>query len=236
MRGACGPHKRIDTNDNPYLEKWYNCKYNDEPKPLMSKQSVEDFKNLCPALYTHDSQPLCCGDDQLAILKYDLMTAYALIGSCTSCYFNFRQLWCHFTCYSRQSEFVIPISVKKIDAANFTKLFETYSHHKATIESAQYDYEDYEYDDYEYKDEIKATHDSNMKPHNNNTIRIFKTTTNKPIENNDYKDEYDHEDYENDALKRLKRAASLDKKVEIVDKVITFVDKTFMEEFVNSCR
>ena len=254
MRGACGPHKRIDSNTNPYSEKWYNCKHDDEPEPLKSKQAIDDFKQLCPSMYTHDNQPLCCRDDQLAILKYDLMKAYALIGSCTSCYFNFRQIWCQFVCNANQSEFIVPLTVKKIDPGNFTQLLGKYNNHKKKMESSDYEYEDYEDEDYEYVDEYETSNKKDSKKnsknvanhakhnhkihHNNKTADILKTTTTKSVEgeNYDYNESYDHESYDDDEMKRLKREALITKQVEIVDAAITFVDKKFMDELVESCR
>ena len=126
MRHPCSPHKQLNDYDDPTSVKWYNCKYDGEPRPLENKQALDDFKKLCSSMYVSDEQPLCCTSEQLTILKKDLLTAQALIGSCSSCDFNFRQMWCQFACSPNQADFVVPFNVTARPSANFTLHLDIY--------------------------------------------------------------------------------------------------------------
>jgi hypothetical protein len=130
MRGPCATDKELDENDTPFARKWYNCLYESEPVPLQSKQGLDDFKKLCAPLYDNDDTPVCCNAEQLTILKKDLQAAEAVIGTCASCYFNFRMLWCQSTCSPNQSEFIIPRTIETRMKQNFTKLMDAHILHK----------------------------------------------------------------------------------------------------------
>lgn len=156
MRGVCSSHKEQTIYENPLDTKWFNCQYDAEPLPLENQQAVADFKKLCAPLYTDDSQPLCCNSEQLTILKKDLLTAQALIGSCSSCYFNFRMLWCQFACSPNQDDFLIPVNITERKHSNFTQRLAQYR----LEQSKTGDYEDYEYD-YNEKSYYDDEQDSN---------------------------------------------------------------------------
>lgn len=257
MRSPCAPHKELYQNQNPLTEKWYNCKYDGEAMPLESKEGLDDFKKLCPSMYTNDQQPLCCNAEQLKILKNDLLTAQTLIGSCSSCYFNFRYLWCNYACHPNQSDFVIPRNVTELVHRNFTNIYESYKNNTIKKESESYDDyydEDYEYDDdYEEKTSIKKkdtkdTKDKNITIESSNhnyqkiTIQnddILQATT-KTDEDIAYTDEYDDNYDSNDKEKRIRkrRAAEnlLGSPAQAVVYVDFFISRTFMNELVKSCQ
>ena len=126
MRAPCATQKSLPPGNNPFDVKWSNCLYEGEPLPLDNHEAVKNFKKLCSPLFKGDDHmALCCNPEQLTILKKDLMSAEALLGSCPSCYFNFRMMWCHMACSPNQSDFVIPTKVELKERTNFTlALFE----------------------------------------------------------------------------------------------------------------
>jgi hypothetical protein len=130
MREPC--YSKDQNVDNPFDTKWYNCIYDGEPMPLKDKKGIEDFKELCSPLYEGDDTPVCCSANQLSTLKKDLLAAEAVgIGACSSCYFNFRMLWCYMACHRNQSEFVVPLKLEYRNLTNFNSILEKYkeSHH-----------------------------------------------------------------------------------------------------------
>ncbi len=133
MYAPCATHKRLSSYDDPLATRWYNCKDDGEARPLLDQESVNDFKKLCPSMYTNDFQPLCCNPEQLSILKKDILAAQALMGSCSSCFFNFRQLWCHFTCSPDQANFVIPNKIIHMIKTNFTDKLVSYNNANKNI-------------------------------------------------------------------------------------------------------
>lgn len=264
MRSPCALQRHLNDYDEPTSSKWYNCRYDGEPQPLNSQEAVDDFKKLCSSMYTDDSQPLCCNGEQLSILKKDLLTAQALIGSCSSCYFNFRQLWCQFACSPSQADFIVPYNITSLPGSNFTQRMEIYKKQKEKIANDDWDYgdeEDYddEYDNYEiygaegsddgdsmdYVKEETMEEKPNLttpQSHENNTTPVLQNTT--PVLDGDNAEEteaYDDNAEEETTVRRKKRSATKSKKIESsnVDAVIGvnyFIDRTFMEEFVDSCR
>ena len=95
-------------------------------------------------MYTDDEQPLCCNPEQLSILKKDLLAAQALLGSCSSCFFNFRQLWCQFTCNPDQARFVVPSDILQMVKTNFTDKLASYKHHLENQDKKNSDYSSYD--------------------------------------------------------------------------------------------
>ena len=154
MRAPCTPASPLTTNEDPFNSKWFNCLASDhdgssEPMPLTSAQSITDFKRLCSPLYQNDQQPLCCNDEQLIILKQDLLAAEAVIGNCASCYLNFRLVWCQMTCSPNQSEFLIPRTVESRPRVNFTKMYIEHKEYKKTKNNKEDEDEDKKCDEKE---------------------------------------------------------------------------------------
>ena len=249
MRGTCAPHKELYENQNPLTEKWYNCKYDNEAMPLETKEGLDDFKTLCPSMYTHDQQPLCCNSEQLKVLKNDLLTAQTLIGSCSSCYFNFRQLWCNFACHPEQSDFLIPRNVTELIHRNFSQIYEQYSNYKTKEGSFTGDEYDYDDEDYEYEDEFNEvkTDENHTDQTNDNTDNNHQNTTiddNNVLQQNttidpEYSDEYNYDDYDKTTKKRKRRSIqklTVGSKAEAVVFVDLFISRTFMNELVRSCQ
>jgi len=142
MSGLCSPHKQITSNQDPLLTKWNTCQDDGEARPLYNQKAINDFKKLCPSMYTNDQQPLCCNSEQLSILKKDLLAAQALLGSCSSCFFNFRQLWCHYTCNPDQDSFMTPRSLVQIAKTNFTEKLIAFKNRKHGGDYNSYDGDD----------------------------------------------------------------------------------------------
>ena len=132
MRGPCSTNNVLEINDDPLggSLKWYNCLYENEPLPLENEQGVADFKRLCAPMYKDDKQPLCCNSEQLTILKKSLLSAEAVIGSCASCYLNFRMLWCQMTCSPNQSDFVFAKKIEEKIHINFTDAYNAHVKHQ----------------------------------------------------------------------------------------------------------
>jgi hypothetical protein len=131
MRQPCAAQKELTKGENPFNTKWNNCRYEGEPIPLQTKEAIDDFKKLCsPFVHKYgENMPLCCNAEQLIILKKDLMNAESLIGSCSSCYFNFRMMWCHFACSPNQSDFVVEMQTAIKAKKNFTEALAQYKQH-----------------------------------------------------------------------------------------------------------
>ena len=105
--------------------KWYNCRVDSEPEALDDPVAAELIRDLCPALFEGHNDlmaPLCCNKEQILILNEDLKKAEALIGNCPSCYFNFRNMWCHMTCSPNQADFVIAKTTVIRPIHNYTNL------------------------------------------------------------------------------------------------------------------
>ena len=115
MRKPCFNH---GSQDNPKLAKWYNCRYEEEPQTIADSATNHLLQNICPELFEDNNLdiPVCCNKDQIEILDNDLKKAEAIIGGCPSCYFNFRNMWCHMTCSPKQSDFVV---IKKTEMHPF---------------------------------------------------------------------------------------------------------------------
>lgn len=137
MRGPCATSTNLDKNDSPYDTKWYNCLYESEPLPLRSKQGLDDLKKLCAPLYENDDTPVCCNAEQLTILKKDILAAETVLGTCASCYFNFRMLWCQSTCSPNQSEFIVPRTIETREKMNFTQILDTHNLQKLNEKKKQ---------------------------------------------------------------------------------------------------
>lgn len=126
MREPCSSAAK--KNENPLEKTWFNCKYDGEPQPLKDRHIIEEFKKMCAPLYLSNKNnnddeniPLCCSDNQIPILKNSLVVAEQIIGSCSSCFHNFRLIWCHLTCAPNQSEFMVPIDLDFKPYQNFTE-------------------------------------------------------------------------------------------------------------------
>jgi hypothetical protein len=132
-----------DRPSDPFQYKWSNCRVNQRPRALETQAAREDFRRICSSLY-HElveknaakgkrkkgdeaELKLCCSANQMEILKRDLGAAEAIVGSCASCYLNFRAMWCHMTCSPRQADFVVPYhTVANMPYTNFTAQWAAY--------------------------------------------------------------------------------------------------------------
>ncbi|XP_074593039.1 NPC intracellular cholesterol transporter 1-like isoform X2 [Brevipalpus obovatus] len=86
-----------------------------DPQPL-SPESSATLRSLCPSLFTgsdDDNSPVCCSSDQVEALESSYATAYGLLGRCSSCFHNWKQIFCQMTCSPHQSEFVTVKSYEK---------------------------------------------------------------------------------------------------------------------------
>lgn len=88
-----------------------NCVYNGPPKPLNST-GVEVLRDHCPHLVNGDQTLTCCDNEQINDLAKKVQMAANLLQRCPSCYTNFLQIICEFTCSPKQSTF---LDVKKIN-------------------------------------------------------------------------------------------------------------------------
>lgn len=146
MYEACANLSPLYAGQSPFESKWQNCRYDGEPQPVQNGHALDMFKKLCPDLYNGDEkQALCCSANQIRILTKSISEAEALIGSCPSCYFNFRNFWCQITCHPDQHRFVQPTEYTLLEVNNFTHLFNEYE----KMKNQPLDYENYDYDNHE---------------------------------------------------------------------------------------
>jgi hypothetical protein len=119
-------HMNHVRSDDPFQYKWTNCRVDHAPVPLRDSRALDDFRRMCSPLYSQllnarrrtknkstsgtkrsendddnfdlNEMGVCCSANQIEILKRDLATAEAIVGSCPACFANFRAMWCHMTC------------------------------------------------------------------------------------------------------------------------------------------
>lgn len=249
MRSPCTPRAAISSNEDPYSQKWYNCYNETEPVPLETSQGLADFKRLCAPLYTHDEQPLCCNEEQLFILKKDLFAAETVIGSCASCYLNFRLMWCHMTCSPNQSEFIVPRLVELRPRVNFTKLYIEHEEYKLEQKKAQNE-EDEEkkcaekmkkdkHND-EQEEEEKEEKEGEGVENEHDTSTASATV----IHDNHYENENNnlnnHETHENNEHTEERRKRNVDEKSEEQSLAVIEIDYhisgEFLSNLIKSCR
>lgn len=112
--GQCG---------NGYNNQPTNCVYNGPAKPLNDSEALQILENYCPELYKGPNTVTCCNKQTLQNFTASLNVAEHMLGRCPSCYHNFRNLYCAFTCDPVQSNFVdvalaLPGPLKKMKVMN----------------------------------------------------------------------------------------------------------------------
>ncbi|KAI6191671.1 Niemann-Pick C1 protein [Aphelenchoides bicaudatus] len=96
MRGVCG-------NDGGMRQ---NCIYNGPPVPV-NHSLMNQYLEFCPRLFKGDGNlAVCCDWTQFTILQEQMSLAKQIMSRCSSCYSNFANFWCQFTCSPRQRAFV----------------------------------------------------------------------------------------------------------------------------------
>ena len=81
---------------------------------------------ICPFLDA--SQPLCCNDDQIAIMTHNYQQIDSVFGKdCPLCALNLKKLWCMYTCGPQKVEYVTGLGYKEIGSGeerkNFTEVY-----------------------------------------------------------------------------------------------------------------
>jgi Niemann-Pick C1 protein len=179
MYDACHSQLKVltgsdNTNDPISNNKWYNCYSNKqktsvsindyiEPREIIDQHGIHLYKKLCPMMYQSDHDKVCCSANQLKILENDLNTAENIIGSCSSCFLNFRTMWCHMACANDQETFMRPEVVEKKVYTNLTDYFVKYREKmdNMTIEEENENYKEEEevMKEEENEEEEEANHD-----------------------------------------------------------------------------
>jgi hypothetical protein len=231
MREPCHSSIELKQDQSPYDSSWKNCRIDyEEPMPLNDQQALEDYKKLCAPLYKDEKMPLCCSANQIFILKKDLAQAEALIGSCASCYLNFRMLWCHLTCDPNQHEFLVVTHYERLLYNNFTNALLNHQKHKILSSFSQENQEKLTNENEEYPIEDDA-HDeiaNEMKPSSKHLDQLNEINSaygvndsKNFIENNQEISNYDENNLEpvdqlleDDESKRVRRQVSDNKAAE----------------------
>jgi len=66
---------------------------------------------LCPNLFENDKNPeICCDNEQIIALDESFELPEPLLSRCPSCFYNFKQMFCHLTCSKNQSSFLEVLS------------------------------------------------------------------------------------------------------------------------------
>uniref|UniRef100_A0A914E6K1 Niemann-Pick C1 N-terminal domain-containing protein n=1 Tax=Acrobeloides nanus TaxID=290746 RepID=A0A914E6K1_9BILA len=99
MRGICGKDGSLRQN----------CEYNGPPE-VLTDSKIQKYQNLCPRLFEDRNNAVCCDEEQFEILEQQISLVEPILGKCSSCFSNFRNLWCQFACMPRQSSHVHVVS------------------------------------------------------------------------------------------------------------------------------
>jgi hypothetical protein len=229
LREPCATSTELGEFDDPFEAKWYNCKYEDEPKTLDDKNSIDLFKKLCSPMYTDDNMKLCCSPNQLIILKKDIATAEAVIGGCSSCFLNFRIFWCHLACDPNQADFIIPIEYQHIDYNNFTQVLHNY-------EKSKHDNSDNTNEPEEHDPKLKRRNaeeenagEANDEAESNNAVHE------EPDNAENEKHDTEHEKQDTPSTPKTNNQESR-KKVDAVTKIEYYLSEDYLMGFIESCR
>ncbi|CRL00933.1 CLUMA_CG014191, isoform A, partial [Clunio marinus] len=93
-----------------------NCAYDGPPK-ILDSEGVNLLKKWCPNLIPKNKTEdvlTCCDIEQIKDLVNGVATAASILNRCPSCFANFLQPICEFTCSPHQSSF-IKVVEKKIN-------------------------------------------------------------------------------------------------------------------------
>ncbi|UYV71550.1 NPC1 [Cordylochernes scorpioides] len=89
----------------------FTCVYDGPPKSI-SSVSREIINQHCPKFL--NTTYLCCDDRQLDAMKNSFLAIEVFISKCPSCYMNFRNLICMYSCDPDQHKFVKIVSSRNI--------------------------------------------------------------------------------------------------------------------------
>uniref|UniRef100_A0A914H2F6 SSD domain-containing protein n=1 Tax=Globodera rostochiensis TaxID=31243 RepID=A0A914H2F6_GLORO len=130
MRDICGQDGELRQN----------CRFDGPPVPI-STHKEKEYKELCPQLFKSafnrflknlhkknlkkiyffkifdGNVATCCNHVQFEILRAQLATARQLLQRCPSCYSNFVNFWCQFTCSPHQAQFVEIVEMRNDSSA-----------------------------------------------------------------------------------------------------------------------
>ncbi|KAH7727935.1 vacuolar membrane protein [Aphelenchoides avenae] len=95
MRGICGQDGKLRQN----------CPYDGPPIPV-NVSTEEVYRQLCPRLFDDGNIAVCCDFAQFEILRQQMTLPQQLLSRCPSCYSNFVNFWCQFTCSPHQESFL----------------------------------------------------------------------------------------------------------------------------------
>ncbi|VDK55280.1 unnamed protein product [Anisakis simplex] len=119
MRGVCGSRGSMHQN----------CPYNGSAKSFDDAKDRNLVRQLCPHFAEDNIDEFCCDAFQLEQLSSQMTLPRQLLSRCPSCFANFVQLWCDFTCSPKQSDF---LRIKSLSDDQF--LLENKTHYITEIE------------------------------------------------------------------------------------------------------
>uniref|UniRef100_A0A915ETJ0 Niemann-Pick C1 N-terminal domain-containing protein n=1 Tax=Ditylenchus dipsaci TaxID=166011 RepID=A0A915ETJ0_9BILA len=90
-----------------------NCFYDGPPVPVSFRQD-QLYKELCPQLFADsvNTPVVCCNHAQFELLQQQMTVPQQLLSRCPSCYSNFVNFWCQFTCSPMQYNFLNVVEMK----------------------------------------------------------------------------------------------------------------------------
>ncbi|XP_021364302.1 Niemann-Pick C1 protein-like [Mizuhopecten yessoensis] len=83
-----------------------NCVYNGPAKPMTDPKALSRLLQYCPQLYAGNSTLTCCSSTQLTTMEQNMGLARELLYRCSSCFYNFLNIFCSLTCDPHQSTYV----------------------------------------------------------------------------------------------------------------------------------
>ncbi|KAL5104238.1 NPC intracellular cholesterol transporter 1 [Taenia crassiceps] len=117
-RGLCN----TTSDENPLY-----CYKPGPPQSVSEPSSLSELLKVCPEYQNIEnpavSLPVCCSPDQIAVFVSSLQLVKMFLGSCPSCYANFRRLFCEMTCNPAQSDFLSAVTIrhdKAVERVNYT--------------------------------------------------------------------------------------------------------------------
>jgi len=107
FEGQCVMYDNCQTNGSLT----YTCVVEHGPKEIDLEQNAAEYKmlqDLCPELIAKYGNKLCCHPNQIFDLFINMALPKGVISRCPSCFYNFRQSMCDFTCSPYQYKFLSP--------------------------------------------------------------------------------------------------------------------------------
>ena len=102
-RGVCGYNPKYEGDDTRCL----NCYVEEKPRRLQNDTALKLLFDVCPHFREDlgEDPYVCCTPFQIESLKYGYNQAEGILGSCPTCFANFKKNFCGSTCHPQMASF-----------------------------------------------------------------------------------------------------------------------------------